>query len=151
MRYFATNWFLFFVSLLPAAAAEAIAPLAKIVIVDGAVPNPLTSLPGRAAEGSKIMLGKALGNCIACHKVSELSSEPFHGELGPPLDGAADRWSEAQLRLIVVNAKAVFPDTVMPAFYRNEGLNRVRPEFAGTTILTAQQVEDVVAFLKTLK
>ncbi|MEL6479950.1 MAG: c-type cytochrome, partial [Pseudomonadota bacterium] len=71
---------------------------------------------------------------------------------GPPLDGVADRWSEAELRAIIVNSKAVFGDhTIMPAFYRTTGFNRTLEKFAGKTILSAQQVEDVVAYLKTLK
>nr|WP_273289719.1 c-type cytochrome [Methylorubrum populi] len=71
---------------------------------------------------------------------------------GPSLDGVAERWDAAHLRMIVVNPKHVFTEaTVMPAFYRIEGLHRVRPEFQGKPILTAQQVEDVVAYLTTLK
>jgi sulfur-oxidizing protein SoxX len=116
------------------------------------LPAPLTARPGDAAEGVKAVTGRRLGNCLSCHAISALSAEEFHGDIGPPLDGVAGRWDAATLRMILVNAKTVFgPDTVMPAFYRVEGLNRVRPEFAGKPILTAQQVEDVVAFLATLK
>ncbi len=97
-----------------------------------------------------MFLTRTLGNCLACHKVTSLRSEEFHGEFGPSLDGVAGRYTEAQLRLIVADPKRIFADTVMPAFYKNDGLNRVRPEFAGKPILTAAQVEDVVAFLKTL-
>lgn len=113
---------------------------------------PLTGTPGNAAQGAQVMSGRRLGNCLACHAVSRLRSEEFHGDLGPPLDGVAGRWDAAALRMIVVDPKRVFGDaTVMPAFYRTAGLSRVRPEFAGKPILTAQQVEDVVAFLTTLK
>ncbi|MDU6240214.1 MAG: sulfur oxidation c-type cytochrome SoxX, partial [Bradyrhizobium sp.] len=91
------------------------------------------------------------GNCLACHQVSALKSEEFHGEFGPSLDGVATRYNTAQLRLIVADPKRIFTDTVMPAFYKNDGLNRVRPEFVGKSVLTAAQVEDVVAFLETLK
>lgn len=125
------------------------------IVMAGGVPTlpaPLTSKPGNAAEGVKAVVGRRLGNCLSCHAISVLRSEEFHGDIGPPLDGVAARWDTATLRMIVVNAKMVFgPDTVMPAFYRTDGLNRVRPEFAGKPILTAQQVEDVVAFLMTLK
>lgn len=97
------------------------------------------------------MINRKSGNCLSCHEVSVLSDQPFHGEVGPALDGASERWSEPELRLIVVNSKEVFEDTIMPGFYRTEGLNRVMDSFAGKTILTAQEVEDVVAYLLTLK
>lgn len=125
-----------------------------IVVTRGvaAIPAALTGTPGDAAEGVKAVTGRRLGNCLSCHEISALREEEFHGDVGPSLDGVAGRWDAATLRMIVVNAKMVFgPETVMPAFYRTEGLNRVRREFAGKPILTAQQVEDVVAFLATLK
>jgi L-cysteine S-thiosulfotransferase len=125
-----------------------------IVVASGlaSIPVPLTGKPGDPKEGVKAVTGRRLGNCLSCHEVSALRSEEFHGDVGPSLDGVAGRWDAAALRMIVVNAKMVFgPETVMPAFYRVEGLNRVRPEFAAKPILTAQQVEDVVAFLTTLK
>ncbi len=125
------------------------------VVVTGGVarmPAPLTSKPGDVKEGAKVVVGRRLGNCLSCHEIDVLRDEPFHGDVGPSLDGVAGRWDAAALRMIVVNAKMVFGDeTVMPAFYRVDGLNRVRPDFAGKPILTAQQVEDVVAFLATLK
>ena len=99
-----------------------------------------------------MVIDRGLGNCLSCHEISTLSSQQFHGEIGPPLVGAGGRWDTAALRMIVVNAKKVFgPETAMPAFFRTVGLNRVRPEFAGKPILTTQQVEDVVAYLATLK
>ena len=104
-------------------------------------------------------MNKGAGNCIACHNVSALSDLPFHGEIGPPLDGAADRWSEAELRGIVSNAKIMFEGTMMPAFYKTEGFVRVGDAYTGKAhpegevqpLLTAQDIEDVVAFLMTLK
>ncbi len=122
----------------------------KLDIVKDEIPKSLTGAPGNAEAGKKVFLTRNLGNCLACHQVSALKSEEFHGEFGPSLDGVAGRYSEAQLRLIVADPKRIFSNTVMPAFYRNEGLSRVRPEFAGKSILTAAQVEDVIAFLKTL-
>jgi len=125
------------------------------VVVSNGVPTiaaPLTGKPGDPKAGKKVVLERRLGNCLSCHEIGALSSEPFHGEIGPPLDGVAGRWNAATLRMIVVNAKKVFGDeTPMPGFYRVDGLNRVRPEFAGKPILTAEQVEDVVAYLATLK
>lgn len=133
-----------------AALAEPIAPDA-VVITDMAVATSLTGVPGDPAKGREVFLGRSLGNCLACHANSEMAGEPFHGEVGPPLDGVASRWGEAELRAIIVNSKAVFgEETVMPAFYRSAGFARVREEFQGKTILTAEQVEDVVAYLMTL-
>lgn len=120
-------------------------------IVDGGIPTSLTGEAGDAAKGQETMTNRKLGNCLACHAVSELSNLPFHGEVGPPLDGVADRYTEAQLRLLLVNAKAVFEGTIMPAFHKTDGYNRPLDKFAGKPILTAAQVEDVLAYLKTLK
>ncbi len=126
----------------------------KVVITAGvaAIPAPLTGQPGDPKEGGKVVAERRLGNCLSCHEIDALRKEEFHGDVGPSLDGVARRWNTGTLRMIVVNPKKVFGDeTVMPAFYRIDGLNRVRPEFLGKPILTAQQVEDVVAFLTTLK
>ena len=140
---------------LGAHAAE-VAPT-EVVYEDGAVANSLSGTAGNPDEGAVIM-NKGAGNCIACHQVSALSNLPFHGEIGPPLDGAADRWSEAELRGIVANAKMMFPDTMMPSFYKTEGFIRPGNAYTGkaaegdlSPLLTAQQIEDVVAYLLTLK
>ncbi|CCD98185.1 putative monoheme cytochrome c sulfur oxidizing protein(SoxX) [Bradyrhizobium sp. STM 3809] len=123
----------------------------RLDVVDYAIPKSLTGAPGNADAGKNVFLTRTLGNCLACHQVSALKSEEFHGEFGPSLDGVATRYNAAQLRLIVADPKRIFTDTVMPAFYKNDGLNRVRPEFVGKPVLTAAQVEDVVAYLETLK
>lgn len=133
------------------ALAGTIAP-DQIKIVDGVIAESLTSAPGDPVKGREWFAGRKLGNCLACHQNNDLKELPYHGEVGPPLDGVAERWDPAQLRAIVVNAKSVFTDeTIMPAFYRTADLNRVADKFAGKTILTAQQVEDVIAYLMTLK
>jgi sulfur-oxidizing protein SoxX len=124
----------------------------EVKIVDGAVATPLTDQAGDPEKGRQWFLGRKLGNCLACHVNSDMAKEPYHGEVGPPLDGVADRWTPAELRAILVNSKeALSPDTIMPSFYRDSGFNRVAEQFAGKTILTAQQVEDVIAYLTTLK
>lgn len=124
----------------------------------GSVATSLTGVPGDAARGAEIMTSRALGNCIACHAVSALSQAQWHGEVGPTLDGAGDRWTEADLRGIVVNSKMVFDGTIMPAYYKVSGFTRPGDLYTGEAapadlppVLTAQQVEDVVAFLLTLK
>jgi sulfur-oxidizing protein SoxX len=138
----------------PAAAEDGALVPFDVVVTGGVatIPAPLTGRPGDAAAGRQVVIGRRLGNCLSCHEIGALRSEEFHGDVGPPLDGVAGRWDAAALRMIVVNAKMVLgAETVMPAFHRVDGLYRVRPEFAGRPILTAQQVEDVVAFLVTLK
>jgi L-cysteine S-thiosulfotransferase len=131
----------------------ALAPF-SVVVNNGipTIPLRLSGKPGDPKNGERVVLERHLGNCLSCHEISALRREEFHGEIGPSLDGVARRWDAATLRMIVVNAKKVFgQETAMPAFYRVDGLNRVRPEFVGKPILTAQQVEDVVAYLGTMK
>jgi sulfur-oxidizing protein SoxX len=132
-------------------AAEPVAP-GDVKIKDGVVAASLTGKPGDVAAGRKFFVNKTLGNCLACHATKDMSKELFHGEVGPSLDGAASRWSPAQLRAIMVNAKAVFgPQTVMPGFYSLEVGKNVRKDLVGKTILSADQVESIVAYLSTLK
>lgn len=133
-----------------AAYAEPVKP-GDVKFKEGAVETSLTGVAGDPAKGKKWFVGRKLGNCLACHANSDAKSELFHGEVGPPLNGVAERYSEAELRGIVSNAKKTFENTIMPAFYRDAGLNRPLKSFEGKTILNAQQVEDVVAYLRTLK
>lgn len=141
-----------FVSAVLAGAAVA-GPVApdSVAFEDGAVATSLTGAAGDPEKGREWFAGRRLGNCLACHENTDLSELSFHGEVGPPLDGVADRWSEAELRGIVVNPKMMFEGTIMPSFYRTENGYRTREQFLGKTILTAEQVEDVVAYLLTLK
>lgn len=122
-----------------------------VVFADGAVAASLTGNAGDVANGRKVFANRKQGNCLACHVNSEMTEQSFHGEVGPALDGVADRWEDAQMRGILVNSKEMFEGTIMPSFYRT--INGVRPleKFEGKTILSAQQVEDVLAYLKTLK
>lgn len=133
------------------ASAASVKP-GDVKIVDGELAQSLTGQPGDAAKGRDWFMGRKLGNCLACHQNSDLKEQPYHGEVGPSMDGVAGRWNEAQLRAIVVNSKKALSDeTIMPAFYRDADFFRVAKKFAGKTILTAQQVEDIIAYLKTLK
>jgi sulfur-oxidizing protein SoxX len=129
-----------------------------VTYVDGAIEASLSGSPGDPAKGVKVMTTAAQGNCVACHVVGALPDVQFPGNIAPPLDGVAGRWSEAQLRGIVANAKMTFDGTFMPAFYKTEGFIRPgaaysgkAPEGALPPILTAQQIEDVIAYLVTLK
>lgn len=135
-----------------AALASSVVPPNEVVIEDGAVEASVTGSAGDSAEGRKVFADRKLGNCLACHAVSDQSEQLFHGEVGPPLDGVGDRWSEAELRAILINSKAVFSEaTIMPGFYTLDVGADVRKDLVGKTILTAEQVEDVVAYLATLK
>ncbi len=141
------------VSLLGASAASAagiVAP-ADVEFNNGEVAESLSGVAGDPAAGRETFAGRKLGNCLACHTNADLDELGFHGEVGPSLDGVADRYTEAQLRGIVANSKKTFEGTIMPGFYVIDGINRPLEGFEGTTILTAQQVEDVVAYLMTLK
>jgi L-cysteine S-thiosulfotransferase len=139
------------------AFAAEVAP-GDVSFTDGAIEASLTGTPGNPEDGVKVISNRGLGNCVACHQISALPDVPFQGNIGPMLDGAGDRWSEAQLRGIVANAKMLFEGTMMPAFYKDSGYVRPGNAFTGkaaddtlTSLLTAQQVEDVVAYLSTLK
>lgn len=138
------------VAALATANADVVAP-ADVKHEDGAVAASLTGKAGDPAKGREWFVGRRLGNCLACHANSETKDELFHGEVGPPLDGVADRWTEAELRGIVTNPKKMFDGTIMPAFYIDTGYYRPLDKFEGKTILSAQQVEDIVAYLMTLK
>jgi len=135
-----------------AAMAAEVAPGDVKITDDHTIETSLTGTPGDPAKGREIFANRRLGNCLACHANTDLKDQLFHGDVGPSLDGVAGRWNEAQLRAIVVNSKKVFTDaTVMPGFYTLDvGIN-VREESVGKTILSAQEVEDVVAYLATLK
>jgi len=140
-----------------AAIAEDVSPTA-VAFNDIAVKQSLTGIPGDPANGRVVMGDNSVGNCVACHQVTEMSDVPFQGNVGPMLDGTGERWSEAELRGIVVNAKVAFEGSIMPAFYKTEGFIRPGNAYTGKAaddtfgpLLTAQQVEDVVAYLVTLK
>jgi len=133
------------------AHAGEVAPT-DVQIVDGAAAVSLTGAPGDPEAGAEVFANRKLGNCLACHANTDMSDQAFHGEVGPALDGVGSRWGEAELRAILVNSKEVFGDeTIMPGFYRTSGLSRVAEKFAGKPILSGQQVEDVLAYLMTLK
>ena len=119
------------------------------VVDDNAIPDPLTGAPGDPVRGQKVAVDRGLGNCLACHAMPV--NEPLQGNIGPTLLGVGSRLTEAELRLRVVNPKILNAQTAMPAFYRIDGLYRVRKDLVGKPILSAEQVEDVVAYLKTLK
>ena len=145
-----------FVALGSAAVAETVKPMDVIFNDDNAVEKSLTGVPGDVAKGRTVFSSKKKGNCVACHAAASLEDIPFHGEVGPSMDGVGDRWSEAELRGILVNAKKMFDGTVMPAFYKVDGFNRLGDRYTGKAhpggevapLLPAQDIEDVIAWLK---
>lgn len=123
----------------------------------GEVEASLSGVAGDPAAGKEIMVARGKGNCIACHQVTALEEYPFHGEVGPSLDGIGSARTAAELRGVVANAKMTYEGTIMPAFYRVSGFNRPGNAFTGKAaegplapLLTAQEIEDVVAYLQTL-
>jgi sulfur-oxidizing protein SoxX len=115
-----------------------------------AIPSSLTGAAGDAARGKAIVLDRHVGLCLLCHS-GPFPEERFQGNLAPDLSGVGARLSAGQIRLRIVDASRVNPQTIMPAYFRTEGLQRVPPAYRGKTVLSAQQIEDVVAFLATLK
>jgi sulfur-oxidizing protein SoxX len=118
-------------------------------IVGDAIPDSLTGSKGNPTTGRAIVLSRT-STCLLCHS-GPFPEERFQGNVGPDLTGAGSRWSEGQLRLRIVDAGRLNPLTIMPPFYRVEGLTRVHPAWRAKPILSAEQIEDVVAFLATLR
>ena len=118
---------------------------------NGEVELALTGVAGDATSGRKLFMNRKKGNCLACHVNSDMAEQTFHGEVGPELDGVANRGGTAELRGILVNSKNMFEGTIMPAFYKDSGYNRILKKFDGKTILSAQEVEDLLAYVMTLR
>jgi L-cysteine S-thiosulfotransferase len=123
--------------------------LVPYAVVDDAIPAPLTRTAGDSARGRAIAGDRRLGLCPLCHS-GPFPEDRLQGTLAPSLDGVGSRLSAGQLRLRIVDASRVNPNTIMPPYYRTQDLTRVAPSYAGKPILKAEQIEDVVAFLATL-
>src|SRR5215831_11339570 len=117
-------------------------------VAGDAIPKALTAEPGDAARGRSVVVNRYQGGCTLCH---EVPGETRFGNIAPPLAGVGAKLSAGQLRLRVADSTRVSPDTPMPAYYRTQGLTQVAGAYRGKPVLTAQQVEDVVAYLVTLK
>ena len=137
-------------ALLAASAAPSRAELVAYKIAGDAIPASLTGSPGDAARGRMIVANHNTGLCLLCHS-GPFPQDKFQGTMAPDLAGAGARWSEGQLRLRIVDASKFNAATIMPPFYRVDRLARVPPAFRDKPVLTAVEVEDVVAYLMTLK
>ena len=129
--------------------------VAAACIVGGAygndgIPQSLTGAKGDPARGRAIVANRQVGLCLLCHS-GPFPEERFQGNLAPDLRGAGSRWSEGQLRLRIADSGRLNPTSIMPAYHRTEGLVRVAPAWRGKPVLTAEQIEDVVAYLMTLR
>lgn len=126
------------------------AALAPYTVSGDSIPAPLTGQPGDPAGGRAIVLAREVSTCLLCHG-GPFPEVTFQGTIGPSLTGVGSRLTEGQLRLRLVDPASINPETVMPRFYTVTGLNRVAPQYQGKPILTAGQIEDVVAYLATLR
>jgi L-cysteine S-thiosulfotransferase len=133
-----------------AAVTPASAELVRYTITGDAIPASLTGTKGDATRGRAIVANRNSGLCLLCHS-GPFPEDRFQGNIGPDLSGVGSRWSEGQLRLRIVDASKFNPDTIMPPFYRIDGLSRVPTAYRDKPVLTAVEIEDVVAYLMTLK
>jgi L-cysteine S-thiosulfotransferase len=123
--------------------------LRRYAIVGDAIPEPLTNARGDATRGRALVVERT-STCILCHN-GPFPEQQFQGDLAPSLAGAGSRWSEGQLRLRLVDSSRLNEATIMPSYYRVDGLSRVGPTWRGKPILSAEQIEDIVAYLVTLR
>ena len=130
-------------------SARAQESLQPFTVVGDAILAPLTGVRGDVVRGRAIVSNRQVGLCLLCHSGS-FPEEKFQGTLAPDLKGSGARWSEGQLRLRIVDASRFNPATIMPPYYRIDGLDRVAPAFQGKPVLSAGQIEDVIAYLLTL-
>lgn len=131
----------------PASSAEALRPFN----VDGdAIPASLTGRPGDPERGREIVGDRRRGLCLLCHE-GPFPDAHLQGELAPDLRGVGARLTPSQIRLRIVDIKALNPQSIMPAYYRTQGLSRVGQGWRGQPVLSAEEVEDVVAYLASLR
>jgi L-cysteine S-thiosulfotransferase len=123
--------------------------LRNYTVVGDAIPHPLTDARGDAMRGRALVVERS-NTCILCHS-GPFPEQKFQGDLAPDLAGSGKRWSEGQLRLRLVGASRLNTETIMPSYYRIDGLTRVGRAWQGKSILSAEQIEDIVAYLVTLR
>jgi L-cysteine S-thiosulfotransferase len=116
----------------------------RLSLSANSLPQSLTGIPGDAGRGRDVLVSRQKGDCLSCHKVSALSSIAGQGGIGPALDGVGSKYNEGQLREVLIEPKSYFPGTIMPSYYRPPGS-------AEASVLTAVEIEDLVAYMRTLK
>ena len=146
-NYIAGAWLVAAAFALPCTASGQ--GLRPYVVVGDAIADSLTGMPGDVTRGRALIVDRT-STCILCHS-GPFPEAKFQGDLAPGLAGAGSRWSEGQLRLRLVDASRLNAATIMPSYYRVEGLLRVGPAWRGKPILSAEQIEDIVAYLATLR
>lgn len=137
-------------ALLIGQAAAADQAIARHEVAGDAIPLPLDSCDGDANRGRRLVLDREKGNCLICHRVP-VPNEPSQGDLAPSLAGVGGRLNAGQLRYRLVDQSKLNPATLMPPYYRVDGLQRVADRYRGQPVFTAQEIEDVVAWLASLK
>ena len=132
--------------------AAIVAALCTVGVAHGheSLPDSLTGAKGDPSRGRAIVASRQVGLCLLCHS-GPFPEERFQGNLAPDLKGAGERFTEGELRLRIADSSRINAATIMPAYHRTEGLTRVAPAWRGKPILSAEQIEDVVAFLMTLR
>ncbi|HSV46167.1 MAG TPA: sulfur oxidation c-type cytochrome SoxX [Ramlibacter sp.] len=136
--------------LFTAAAGDAGTGMVSYRVVGDGIPSSLTGVTGDPRRGRSAAANASQGNCAICHRLP-IAELPVFGDIGPPLDGVGGRLGEAQLRLRLVDPRRLHRASIMPAYYRVEGLHRVAPRYRGQPLLGAQDIEDIVAYLMTLR
>jgi sulfur-oxidizing protein SoxX len=149
-RCFITAWVVCAIVMSMNVVVAAETRAADVVVVGDAIPRPLTATPGDVDRGRTIVGDRHVGLCLLCH-TGPFPDEHDQGTLAPDLAGAGARWSAGQLRLRIVDPRRSNPRTIMPSYYRTVDSERVGRAWQGRPVLDAQQIEDVVAFLMTLR
>ena len=127
------------------------APLVPYQVVGNGIPKPLTDQPGDPVRGKTVVTDATNATCLICHTMPDVPEQPDQGNLAPPMEHPGSKYTAAELRLRLVNPKLLNPDTIMPAYYRLDGLTRVQQQYVGKTVYKPQDIEDVIAYLLTLK
>jgi sulfur-oxidizing protein SoxX len=142
------RWLVVF--MLPTVQSLAAADTLDFVVEGDAIPAPLVQMTGSTHQGRDVFVNREAGHCVLCHRVAALETA-FQGDIGPALDGIGMRLSSGQIRLRIVDASRLNPDTIMPPYYRASGLDQVAEEHRGNTVLSAAQIEHLVAWLSSLR
>ena len=132
------------------AAGTSAQPIVSYRVVADGIPEPLAAGRGDSARGRALIVAREAANCVLCHAIPDAAVR-FSGDLGPSLVGVGARLTPPQLRLRIADSLKLNPATIMPSYFKIDGLNRVSEAYRGKPILSATEIEDVVAYLATLR